>query len=140
MCLQSKKTQSLHSLHPSSVHQPGSIFEAHFRFNKAQSVEDSPAPSLLEWVWPSTRQKLHAAMSHGVTRRMVERWSHRTERRRRQKRGPEPFGFCDRNRQNGGPSCRHVFVLFLSTSHPGFPVRFCNEAEYLKQAHNWNDS
>eukprot|EP00913_Durusdinium_trenchii_P031350 g29355.t1 len=43
-----------------------SILEAHFRFNKAQSVEDSPAPSLLEWVWPSTRQKLHAAMSHGV--------------------------------------------------------------------------
>ncbi|CAJ1368277.1 unnamed protein product, partial [Effrenium voratum] len=42
-----------------------SIREASFRFGKT-SREDAASPSLLEWVWPSTREKLHASMSHGV--------------------------------------------------------------------------
>eukprot|EP00435_Cladocopium_sp_Y103_P010139 s324_g2.t1 len=32
----------------------------------AVGLDDPPAPSLLEWVWPSTRDKFHAAISHGV--------------------------------------------------------------------------
>lgn len=42
------------------------IREAFFRFSKPKSLDDPPAPSLLEWVWPSTRDKFHASISHGV--------------------------------------------------------------------------
>jgi len=42
------------------------IREAFFRFNKPTSMDNPPAPSLLEWVWPSTREKFHADISRGV--------------------------------------------------------------------------
>ena len=51
----------------------------HPKVQLVQGLDDQPAPSLLEWVWPSTRDKFHAAISHGVPRHfllapMSRRW------------------------------------------------------------------